>query len=113
MHTSFRVEGEEYVTRVAFDRRFQGYAGIVHGGFLAMVLDEVMARFVFEKVGPAATARMEVNFRLPAPIDEVIEFRGWITRQRSNRTYEAASTAKLLDGTLLADATCIVVKIKA
>jgi len=112
LHAVFHREGEEYVTTVAFTREFQGYAGIVHGGLLATLLDEVMARYVWELVdGPAATAKMEVTFRKPAPTEQPITFRGRITNQRG-RVYEAAATATLADGTLLADATSVVIELR-
>ncbi|MCJ7751507.1 MAG: PaaI family thioesterase, partial [Armatimonadetes bacterium] len=45
----FRFEGEEYVTEFEVRPEYQGWAGIVHGGLLATVLDETMARLLWEK----------------------------------------------------------------
>ena len=77
---TFRQEGEAYVTTFIAPREFQGYQGILHGGIVATLLDEVMARYVWQEIAaPAATARLEVRYRRPAPVGCPIEVRGWIT----------------------------------
>ena len=109
---SFSHDGEAYVTTFVADRRFQGYDGIIHGGILATVLDEVMARYVWEKAGAAATAKLEVRYKHPAPTGQAITVRGWITgERRQGRIFDTAASASLADGTVLAEATGIVMKI--
>lgn len=106
----FHQEGEVYVTTFIADQAFQGYQNIVHGGIVATLLDEVMARYVWEKYGPSATAKLEVRFRRPAPCGVPIEARGWITAvRRGGRAIETAAEARLEDGLILAEATALVV----
>ena len=110
---AFSTDGEAYVTTFVADRRFQGYDGIIHGGILATVLDEVMARYVWEKVGPAVTAKLEVRYQRPAPTEQPITVRGWITGQRrQGRIFDTAARASLADGTVLAEATGVIMKIE-
>jgi len=46
---------------------FQGFHGVVHGGILSTLMDEIMAHAALRGVPyNAATARMEVSFRRPA-----------------------------------------------
>lgn len=111
---TFRQEGEAYVTTFTPPRHFQGYQGIVHGGIVATLLDEVMARLVWLVLAaPAATARLEVRYRRPAPVGVPIEVRGWITEQRGERVFTTAAEARLADGTLLAEATALVMRVPA
>ena len=106
----FRREGEIYVTTFIADQAFQGYQNIVHGGIVATLLDEVMARYVWEQYGPSATAKLEVRYRRPAPCGVPIEARGWVTAvRRGGRALETAADARLEDGSLLAEATALVV----
>ncbi|HEY3416822.1 MAG TPA: PaaI family thioesterase [Armatimonadota bacterium] len=106
---TFHQEGDVYVTTFVADRVYQGYECVVHGGIMVTLLDEVMARYVWEKAGPAATARLEVSFRRPAPTGQRLEIRGWITGiRRGGRVYETAALARLEDGTVLAEATGLV-----
>jgi acyl-coenzyme A thioesterase PaaI-like protein len=48
----------------------QGFENIVHGGFIAMVLDEVMAKVCLYRGTPAVTVRMEVRFKKPVFVGE-------------------------------------------
>ena len=54
--------------------RLAGHAGIVHGGIPAMILDECMGRACFpllpEKI--AVTAKLELDYKAPIPVDSVI-----------------------------------------
>jgi len=109
---SFRQEQDRYVTSFTADPQFQGYHGIVHGGILATLLDEVMARYVWEKVGPSATAKLEVRYRRPAPTGEPLDVRGWITAERQGgRIFETAADIRAADGTVLAEATGLVMRV--
>lgn len=104
LRLTFRRDGDEYVTMFTPDPAHQGYGGVVHGGLVATVLDEVMARLVWEADGPAATARLEIRYRKPMPTATPIEVRGRIVSQRGRR-YETSAVARLADGTVLAEAT--------
>ncbi len=109
---TFRQEGETYVTTFIASREYQGYQGLLHGGIMATLLDEVMARYVWQLLdAPAATARLEVRYRRPAPMGCPIEVRGWITRRHGRRAFATAAEARLADGTLLAEATGLVVRV--
>ena len=66
------------------DPMFQGPAGRVHGGVVAMIADEVMG-MVNRVVGQRAfTARLTVNLRAPAPTGVALEFRAH-QRERNGR----------------------------
>ena len=112
MRLTFHQEEDAYVTTFIADAGYQGYQGVIHGGILATVLDEVMARYVWEQEGPAATARLEIHYRHPAPVGQPITVRGWIrAKHRGGRAVETAATASLADGTTLAEATGLIVRI--
>ncbi len=113
LHLTFRQDGDSYVTVFTAPPEFQGYHGILHGGIVATLLDEVMARYVWKKIdAPAATARLEVRYCQPAPVGCRIEVRGWITGQRGTRLFTTGAEARLEDGTLLAEATGLILRIR-
>ncbi len=66
---------DEMYTRCRFARHMQGYAGIVHGGFISMLLDEVMAKLCLQKEIQAVTGRLEIKFNKPVYVEEEVEFR--------------------------------------
>ncbi len=109
---TFHHDGEDYVTTFTADRVYQGYHGVLHGGIMATLLDEIMARAVWASYGPAATAKLEVRYRRPAPTGQPIEVRGCILAVRRNaRVFETTAAARLADGTLLAEATGVIMRI--
>jgi len=112
LRLQFHRETDTYVTRFIADAMYQGYHGVVHGGIIATLLDEIMARYVWELDGPSATAKLSITYRHPAPVGTAIVVRGWIcTRHRGGKAVETAATASLEDGTLLAEATGLIIRL--
>ena len=102
----FRFEGEEYVTEFEVRPEYQGWAGIVHGGLLATVLDETMARLLWEKELNAITGRLNVRYHDRLSVGESVTVRARITKQRSPLVETSAKAAKA-DGTVVAEATAV------
>lgn len=85
------------------DARFQGYGGIVHGGILSTVLDELMIyALYFEKI-PTVTAKMEVTFKRKASAGETLAGEARMTRSRGSMV-EAEAVLLNGDGEVVASA---------
>jgi acyl-coenzyme A thioesterase PaaI-like protein len=70
---------------VHVDPMFQGPPGRVHGGIVAVLIDELMGT-VNRIVGRRAfTARLAIDFRAPAPIDTELTFRSWLHHERGRK----------------------------
>jgi len=68
--------------------RFQGYQGVVHGGILATLLDEVMAHAVLRAAeGNAATAQLEIRYRQPARVGEILRLEAAVSRASGRRIH--------------------------
>ena len=106
----FRFEGEEYVTEFEVRPEYQGWAGIVHGGLLATVLDETMARLLWEKELNAITGRLNVRYHDRLAVGESVTVRARITKQRSP-LIETTAKALKTDGTVAAEATAVSMKV--
>lgn len=78
---------DEMVAVCTFPDYMQGYEKIVHGGFVSMVLDEVMAKACLNRKMPAVTARMALRFRKPVYINEELSFRGRIVSVRGRTVH--------------------------
>ena len=83
--------------------RFQGYAGMVHGGILTSLLDEVMAHALIHQGLRIVTAGMSIRFQRPGPVGEALTFVARHSRSR-RRIHYAEATACLADGTVIATA---------
>jgi acyl-coenzyme A thioesterase PaaI-like protein len=111
LHLEFELEGISGVrTTYVIPERFQGFAGIAHGGILATILDECMVNTVWLRGSSAVTARLEVCLRRPAGVGERVTFRAEIVRE-SSRGFEVTAHATLADGTVIADAKALLVKV--
>jgi acyl-coenzyme A thioesterase PaaI-like protein len=58
--------------------QFQGYPGVVHGGIVAAMLDEVSGRSMIRGEPPRfmVTAKMEVRYRKPVPVGKRLFLEG-------------------------------------
>jgi acyl-coenzyme A thioesterase PaaI-like protein len=111
LHLDFEPEGSAGVrTTCVIPERFQGFAGIVHGGILATILDECMVNTVWLRGVPAVTARFEVRLRRPVRLGERVTFRADVRRE-SAKGFEVASHAELDDGTVVAEGHAVLVKV--
>jgi len=82
---SWDTEKKEVYTRWRPKQYMQGFKGVVHGGFITMVLDEVMAKVCLFDKKPAVTLRIEVKFIKPVRVDEEITVRGRCVEARGRR----------------------------
>ena len=98
----FAQVGDEYHSMFTPQREHQGYDGIMHGGLVGTLLDEVMAGYIYDLGFNAFTARLEVRYRKPTPIGEPLTVVARIVSQRG-RMYEMAGEIRLSDGTVTAE----------
>ena len=71
---------------------YQGYPGVVHGGVVAAMLDEVTGR-AGTGTDPATarlfyTARLTIRYRRHVPTQRLLRLEGWVVRDKG-RFYEA------------------------
>ncbi len=83
---------------------FAGWQGIVHGGIVATILDELLAYACNQSDRSMMTAEMSVRYRRPVRTGEPIHGIGRITEDKGRLVL---AEARLLDasGQLLAEAT--------
>ncbi|KFZ02712.1 hypothetical protein V500_00012 [Pseudogymnoascus sp. VKM F-4518 (FW-2643)] len=83
------VGGKSMVTISYLGRDLCGHPGIIHGGFLATMLDEGLARCCFaalpNKVG--MTANLNINYRSPAPADAYVALRATTVKVEGRKAW--------------------------
>ena len=106
LHLSFYVdENNRIVSETQFPAHFQGYPGVVHGGIVATILDESIARAA-TAADPnriMLTGKLTTRYRKPAPVGKPLRAVGEVIRDRG-RMVECASYLYDQDGELLAQA---------
>ncbi len=100
----FRHDGAVVVTTFEARREHQGFGGLVQGGVLTAVLDEIMAHAVWAEGVFAVTGRLEAFFRQPAPIATPLRAVGEVIGRRPH-VYEARGRVLLPDGTVAVEGT--------
>lgn len=58
------------------DERLEGSLGIMHGGYVSLLLDEAMGKVLSGMAIKAPTANLNVRFRKPTPIGKRLHLRG-------------------------------------
>jgi len=103
LQLTFEIDKEKRTLKTTFTASpiFQGWDGIVHGGIICTLLDEAMAKLVYELGYPYITASLEIKFKKPAPILEPLLVYGEIT-EVSKRLIKSKSSVMKEDGTILA-----------
>ena len=84
---------------------FQGYPGVVHGGIVASLLDEVAGRAVMGGAEPRfmVTVTLDVKYRKPVPLGVDLHLSGRVIKDRG-RLAQVHSQLTLSDGSVAAEA---------
>jgi len=106
----FKLDGETIRTEFIPRKDHQGYKGIVHGGIVSTLLDEVMVKLAIEKGMPAVTAQMDIRLIKSAKVGRPLTFIAEI-REEKKKILFAYAKAITEDGVVVADATGKLVKI--
>lgn len=74
---------------------FEGFEGILHGGIIATMLDEAMAKAVVRRGWHALTAELRLRLRKHVATGDTIRIRGWVVERRKRLILTEASIAGL------------------
>jgi acyl-coenzyme A thioesterase PaaI-like protein len=93
---------------------YQGYPGVVHGGIIATMLDEVTSRTIFRGDPPrfVVTARLSVRYRKPVPVETPLRLTGRVVEDKG-RVISVAGEIFGPGGVLLAEAEALLVEVDA
>ena len=79
---TFVPDGDGRVcTVLKADERLQGYAGMLHGGVSATLLDAAMTHCLFHRGVRGVTADLRVRYVKAVPLKAGVELRAWVTAE--------------------------------
>jgi acyl-coenzyme A thioesterase PaaI-like protein len=87
--------------------KYQSWAGMAHGGIVALLLDEAVGWAAWHAGHPGVTGRLQVSYRRPLKLGEPIRIVGKVDRMRRTLVYASAFIESRDDGSRVADATAI------
>ena len=115
LHLEFRLDGRELETALTAEARHQGYKNVLHGGLLAMVLDEVMVMLPYRLFGTInATAEFTVRLHRPVPVGARLTVRAFFAGPAvaGQRMFRMRAEARMADGELAASGTGACVRVR-
>ncbi len=92
--------------------RFQSWAGMAHGGIVALMLDEAVGWAAWHAGHPGVTGRLAVSYRRPLKLGEAVRIVGKVERVRRTLVYVSAFVENRQDHTRVADATATLMEVK-
>jgi acyl-coenzyme A thioesterase PaaI-like protein len=108
----FETSPGEVEVRTTVPEQFQGYPGVVHGGIVAAMLDEVTGRTHMGGDPPRFmfTARLDIRYRKNVPIGQPLRILGHAGKSRES---SAVATGQIFgpDGEILAEAEAVLVNV--
>ena len=110
LHIHFEVEGRRVTGQFTARETHVGYPGVAHGGIAASVLDEAMGWAMYAAGAWAMTARMEVKYRKPLPLEREVTVTAEVVRERG-RVLDAVAQIRGSGGAVLAEAKAMFVRI--
>lgn len=110
LHLDIRNDGVETYVEFTADESWQGFGGVVHGGLVATVLDEVMAWELYGYDDFAVTGRMELTYRKLVPVGQPLRASAKLIQNRG-RAKKVHGELRGPDNELLATADSLFVAI--
>lgn len=90
---------------------FEGYHEVIHGGIIATLLDEAMAKIILSKGLIAVTADLSVRYRKSLNVGIKVKVTGEITLQKSRTIHTKAVITDEI-GTVYAEGTAVYIVVK-
>lgn len=90
---------------------FEGYGGMIHGGIISAMLDEIMAWSMYRQQIWAVTASMQTRFRKPVEVGVPVRLVGRVVNNRGRILDVRGEVRREADDVLLAEATATFMRV--
>lgn len=89
MHLAFEQDDarQRIVGHFRLGEEFQGGSGFLHGGIIALLLDEAMGKASRFHDAPAVTAELRVEYKRPIRANSEIVVEGFVVRRDGRQLY--------------------------
>jgi acyl-coenzyme A thioesterase PaaI-like protein len=108
---SYTPERHFVTCHLSLEARFTGATGYAHGGIIATLLDEAMAKSNGLGGTRAVTLRLTTNYRKMVPIQKKLLLTGWRTAKKGRKLFLRAEL-KDAKGTILAEGKGLFLKVE-
>jgi len=105
LRMAFEAHDGESVAEYEVPERYQSWSGMVHGGLVALMLDEAVGWAAWHAGHPGVTGRLEVRYRRPLRLRDRVRVVGRVEGLRRTLVYASARISRVADGAVVAEAT--------
>ena len=112
LQLDFQPGADGSVAEYVVPERFQSWAGMAHGGMVALMLDEAVGWAAWHAGHPGVTGRLAVSYRRPLKLGEKVRIVGKVENTRRSLVYVTALVENAGDGSRIADATATLMEVK-
>jgi acyl-coenzyme A thioesterase PaaI-like protein len=109
----FEPGPEESWCEYEVPERYQSWQGVVHGGVVALMLDEAVGWAGWHAGHPGVTGRLEVRYRRPLRVGERVRVAARIDRRRRGAVYASAAIDRIHDDARIAEASATLMEVDA
>jgi len=102
-------DSQRIIGRINVPRRYEGPPHAVHGGIVAALFDDLLGGVQTLAPPFGMTARLEITYRSPTPVDTDLIFEGWV-HDNGTKYMRAKETCHAGD-TLTAEATAMFIRV--
>ena len=89
---------------------YQGPPGLVHGGWIAAMLDQAVGSVSAVETSPGLTANLEIDYRRPTPLFTPLEITSWVDRVEGRKVYVAGQIRA--HGEVTAEGTALMIRVE-
>lgn len=105
-------QGPRVVGTFRISAHHQGSPGLAHGGVLATAMDEALGYLNWVIGTPAVTARLEVDYRKPAPVGSLLVLEAEVVGIRGRKVYcRGSGRLERQDGPVAIEARALFVQV--
>ncbi len=112
--TFYRMPGDDSVwARWMPTAEYEGYGGMIHGGIISTLMDEILAWSLYARDTWAVTAKLNVTFRKPLEVGKPVRLIGTVVRDRGRIIELHGEIHDEADGSLLAESEATFMRVPA
>jgi acyl-coenzyme A thioesterase PaaI-like protein len=101
----FRVEGDFCRAEFTSNERHVGYDGVVHGGILFSLLDDVMANWLWLRGEKCFTARADIRYRAHLEVGVPVRLESVLSKRKGRLAILEGRVLRQDTGVVVAEAT--------
>ncbi|MCX7991343.1 MAG: PaaI family thioesterase [Proteobacteria bacterium] len=98
LHLKIEKSDDKAIISGKIDKKFQSFKGVVHGGIISLLFDEVLWYAFYFQGTTTVTRKLEITFKRPLKTETNIICTGWVNKKLSETLFEGMATIEDEDG---------------